>query len=173
MSRARRPAPRPYPYLSPFLAFSSHLAPVVRLGSGSRGPSAMTPLAGAFWWFKGGKDVVASFGAPPCNSAPALSILYPPSCDVPMNIGSPTHSCPGPWRLGRFFIPCILHVEDGLWLTTHLQSSLKTFPLIKPAGWAEGRAWSRCSTRRSARRFRPSRATPSASTWGRRSRLIV
>src|SRR5215208_5310354 len=59
----------------------------------------------------------------PCKSAPAISILYPPSCDVPINTGSPTHSCPGPWRLGLFFILCVLRVEDALWLTTHLLPS--------------------------------------------------
>jgi len=28
--------------------------------------------------------------------------MYTPSCDVPSEPGSPTHLCPGPWRLGRF-----------------------------------------------------------------------
>jgi hypothetical protein len=36
MSEAHRPGARPYPYLSPFLAFSSHLEPVAHRSSGLR-----------------------------------------------------------------------------------------------------------------------------------------
>src|SRR5687768_12584649 len=42
-------------------------------------------------------------GIPSCNSPRALSIMPPPSCDVPLLQGSPAHSCPGPWRLGLLF----------------------------------------------------------------------
>jgi hypothetical protein len=52
-------------------------------------------------------------GTPSCNSPPALSILSPPSCDVPFAQGSPAHSCPGPWRLGRFFFPMLLNALHG------------------------------------------------------------
>ncbi len=52
MSEAHRPDPRPYPYLSPFLAFSSHLERVTVRYSGLRGPGSTFPLAGVFSWFK-------------------------------------------------------------------------------------------------------------------------
>jgi hypothetical protein len=59
----------------------------------------------AHWPSPSGLIGQSRVGAPPCNSPPAISIMYPPSCDVPLRQGSPTHSCPGPWRLGRFFFP--------------------------------------------------------------------
>jgi hypothetical protein len=36
------------------------LMPAVLRDGGLRGPGATSPLAGALWWFKGGKDVGSS-----------------------------------------------------------------------------------------------------------------
>jgi hypothetical protein len=45
--------------------------------------------------------------------------MPPPSCDVPLLSGSPTHPCPGPWRLGRFFFP-VLPARKGFALAEPL-----------------------------------------------------
>jgi integrase len=66
--QAHRPDPRPYPHLSPFLAFSSFLELSMRRGSGLRGPGSTCPLAGVLEWFKVGKDLPSLRAATTTNA---------------------------------------------------------------------------------------------------------
>src|SRR5687768_5801939 len=44
-----------------------------------------------------------------------------PSCDVPFAQGNPTHSCPGPWRLGLFFFCCFLPERGGALMASKIE----------------------------------------------------
>src|ERR671910_2958746 len=55
----------------------------------------------------------ARWGTPPCHAPPAIARRSPPSGEVPVEDGSPTHLGPGPWCLGCSFIMCPSGTEDS------------------------------------------------------------
>ena len=66
-------------------------------------------------------------GTSACNARLSVSILFMPSCDVPLITGSPTHSCPGPSRLGLSFSYVLrerMTDEDRVMMVRELRAAL-------------------------------------------------